>query len=101
MQQKVICCTDSYIDCKAFIDKKTSEPLCFHKVPTKKWEVAAVDLYGPMPSDNHVVVVQDLGSRFLTAKLVTVKSTKVIPAFLYLFRLNGTSLPLLQNYSLS
>ena len=31
--------------------------------PTKNWEVVAVDLFGPMPSSNHVVVVQDLVSR--------------------------------------
>ena len=81
MQQKVICYVDSCIDCKAFIDKKTSKPLCFHKVPSKNWKVVAVDLYGPMPSNNHVVVMQDLGSRFPSAKLVTsTKSTKAIPA---------------------
>lgn len=34
-----------------------------------------------MPSNNHVVVVQDLGSRFPAAKLVSsTKVTKVIPA---------------------
>ena len=80
MQQKVICYVESCIDCKAFIDKKTSEPLCFHKVPSKKLEVVAVDLDRPMPSNNHKVVVQDLGSRFPAAKLVTSqRSTKVIP----------------------
>ena len=35
MQQKVIHYVESFIDCKAFIDKKTSELLCFHKVPPK------------------------------------------------------------------
>ena len=37
----------------------------------KNWEIVAVDLYGPMPSSNHVVVVQDLGSRYPPAKLVS------------------------------
>ena len=40
-----------------------------------------MDLYGPMPSSNHVVVVTDLASRYPAAKLV--KSTKadhVVPA---------------------
>ena len=81
MQQKVSNYVNSCIDCKTFTDKKTSEPLYFHKVPSKNWEVVAVDLFGPMPSKNHVVVVQDLGSRFPAAKLVSsTKSTKVIPA---------------------
>ena len=44
MQQKVLQYVDSCIDCKAFVDKKTSEPLCFQKVPSKNWEVVAVDL---------------------------------------------------------
>lgn len=50
----------------------------------RNWEVAAVDLYRPMPSNNHVVIVQDLGSRFPAAKLVTSKKLiKVIPALDY------------------
>ena len=37
---------------------------------SKNWEIVAVDLYGPMPSSNHVVVVQNLGYRYPAAKLV-------------------------------
>lgn len=44
-------------DCQAFNDKKTSEPLAPHSVPTKNWSNVAVDLFGPMPSHNHVIVV--------------------------------------------
>ena len=44
------------------------------------WETVTVDLFGPMPSSRHVVVVQDIGSRFLAAKLVSSsKAEKVIP----------------------
>ena len=90
MQQKVIRYVDSCIDCKAFIDKITYEPLFFHKVPSKNWEFVAVDLYGPIPSNNHVVVVQDLGSRFPAAKLVTSpRSTKVIPALKEIYNAYG------------
>ena len=40
-----------------------------------------MDLFGPMPSRKHVVVVQDLASRFPAAKLVTSTSAnKVLPA---------------------
>ena len=43
-----------------------------------------------MPSDNHVLVVQDLGSRFPTAKLLTSpKSTKVIPALEEIYNAYG------------
>ena len=50
-------------------------------MPNKCWETVAVDLFGPMPSSRHVVIVQDLGSRYPAAKLVTsTKADKVIPA---------------------
>jgi hypothetical protein len=63
-----------------FIDKKTKEPTKPHQVPEKCWDTVAVDLFGPMPSSKHVVVVQDLASRFPAAKLVTsMKADRVIP----------------------
>ena len=52
------------------VDKKTTEPLVQHRVPTKNWELVAVDLFGPMPSSNHAKILQDLGSRHPAAKLV-------------------------------
>ena len=68
-------------DCQSFTDKKTSEPLAPHSVPQKNWSKVAVDLFGPMPSRNHIVVVQDLASRFPAAKLVkSTKASSVIPA---------------------
>ncbi len=68
-------------DCSIFVDKKTREPIRSHKVPDRTWETVAVDLFGPMPSSKHIVVVQDLGSRYPAAKLVTsTKADKVIPA---------------------
>ena len=60
-------------DCALFTDKKCTEPLKYHAVPTKCWETVAVDLFGPLPSNKHVIVIQDLASRFPVAKLV--KST--------------------------
>ena len=66
-------------DCSIFVDKKTKEPIKHHEVPRKCWEVA-VDLFGPMPSSRHVVVAQDIGSRYPAAKLVaSTKAEKVIP----------------------
>ena len=68
-------------DCSLFVDKKTKEPIRHHVVPQKCWETVAVDLFGPMPSSKHVVVVQDIGSRYPAAKLVTsTKADKVLPA---------------------
>lgn len=67
-------------DCQFFTDKKTRHPLKHHEVPAKCWESVAVDLFGPMPSSRHVVVVQDLASRFPAAKIVqSTKAEKVLP----------------------
>ena len=67
--------------CSLYTDKKVKEQIIHHKVPQKCWEKVAVDLYGPIPSSKHVVVVQDLLSRYPEAKLVTsTAADKVIPA---------------------
>ena len=67
--------------CQIFTDKKTKEPIIPHKVPGQCWSEVAVDLFGPMPNAKHVVVVQDMASRFPAAKLVaSTKADKVIPA---------------------
>ena len=66
--------------CQMFTNKKTSEPIKAHKIPSKSWEKVSVDLYGPMPSTKHIIVVQDLKSRFPAAKLVqSTSSDKVLP----------------------
>ena len=50
------------------------------------WEKVAVDLFGPMPSSKHIVVVQDLASRFPAAKIVSsTAADKVIPAMTELY----------------
>ena len=57
------------------------EPIQSHKVHSKCWEQVSVDLFGSMPSSHHIVVVQDMTSRYPAAKLVTsTKAEKVIPA---------------------
>jgi len=67
--------------CQMFTDKKTKEPIEAHKIPNDNWSTVSVDLFGPMPSGRHIVVVQDLKSRYPTAKLVSSTSAeKVIPA---------------------
>ena len=50
----------------------------------------AVGLYRPVPSNNHVLAVQDLGSRFSAAKLLTSpRSTEVIPALEEIYNAYG------------
>ena len=81
MKKKVEILVQNCVQCMMFSNKKTSEPIQSHKVPDKCWDTVAVDLFGPMPDKNHVVVVQDLASRFPAAKLVSSTNAKqVLPA---------------------
>ena len=81
MQKKVEMFVKSCNDCQSFSNKKTSEPQHPHNVPARCWDTVAVDLFGPMPSKEHVVVVQDLASRFPAAKLISSTNAKqVLPA---------------------
>ena len=80
MEDKINKFLSSCLLCCSFNDKKTSQPIGRHKVPDKCWDTVAVDLFGPMPSKHHVVVVQDLASRYPAAKLVSSTSAdKVLP----------------------
>ena len=56
-----------------FSNKVFRHPIEPNKVPGKCWEETSVDLFGPLPSQNHIVVIQDLESRYPVAKFV--KST--------------------------
>ena len=77
-------------DCNIFTDKKLKEPQKSHEVPDQCWKKVATDLFGPMPSRNHVVVVQDLASRFPVAKLVSSTSAdKVLPALSEIYNAYG------------
>ena len=78
LQKKVHKYIQNCSACLSFTDKKMSETIQSHKVPSKCWETVAVDLFGPMPTKNHVVVVQDIASRFPAAKLVSSTSAKSV-----------------------
>ena len=81
MKGKVEVFVKSCMACMMFSNKKTTEPIHHHHVPDKCWDTVAVDLFGPMPDKNHVIVVQDLASRFPAAKLVSSTSSRqVLPA---------------------
>ena len=79
LQSKVINCVNTCINCKMFVKKNKLQSCWFNKVPTKNWEAVAVDLFGPMPSSNHILV-QDLGSRYRAVQLVSSTKAEVIPA---------------------
>ena len=78
VEQLVGKCTD----CQLFTNKTIREPIEPNKVPDRCWEEVSVDLFGPLPSNNHIVVVQDLCSRYPVAKIVKSTSAKEVLPFL-------------------
>ena len=49
--------------------------------PSSAWDTVALDLFGPLPTGKHVLVVQDLLTRYPAAKIVpSTSSSKVISA---------------------
>ena len=81
LKQKIEAFLSSCQECELFTEKKVTEPIKSHKVPSKCWQKVSVDLFGPMPTHRHILVVQDLASRFPAAKLVSsTSSDKVLPA---------------------
>ena len=90
MSPKVSMFLASCVECKLFTNKNYREPQKAHEVPAKCWEKVSVDLFGPMPNRKHIVVVQDLSSRFPEAKLVSSSSAlKVIPALTEIYDSHG------------
>ena len=76
--------------CNLYVDKKTVEPIQHHVVPDNNWDTLAVDLFGPMPSSNHVVVVTDLASRYPAAKVVkSTKADNVLPVLSEIYDIYG------------
>ena len=56
--------------CQRFTNKLTKEPVTPHQTTGAAWEEVSIDLFGPLPDKRHVLVVQDIMSRFPTATIV-------------------------------
>ena len=39
-------------------------------VPSKAWEYVSIDFFGPLPNGEHVLVVQDLCTKYPVAVLI-------------------------------
>ena len=90
MLEKVKTFIQNCSNCQIFTDKKVLHPMKHHQVPPKWWESVAVDLFDPMPSSKNVVVVQDLASRYPSAKIVqSTKAEKVLPALSEIYDIYG------------
>ena len=66
--------------CQLFTQKTTKHPIEPNQVPKKCWDETSVDLFGPLPRKNHIIVIQDLASRYPVAKVIrSTKAKSVIP----------------------
>ena len=80
LEKKVSEFVNNCFHCQMFTNKVYRHPIEPNKVPGKCWEETSVDLFGPLPSQNNIIVIQDLASRYPVAKLVKSTSAKsVIP----------------------
>lgn len=67
--------------CQMFTNKTTSEPIKPIPQPKSPWQDVSIDLFGPMPDRKHVVVIQDIKTRFPAASIVnSTSASHVIPA---------------------
>ena len=64
--------------CQLFTGKTTKEPIAPIEGPADAWSEVNVDLFGPMPNRQHVLVVQDSFSRFPAAKIVDSTGAKPV-----------------------
>ena len=57
-------------DCQLFTRKAVKAPLTPVYVPSQAWEYVSIDFFGPMPDESHVLVVQDLCTKYPVAALL-------------------------------
>ena len=58
-------------DCQLFTRKAVKNPLTPVYVPNSAWEYVSIDFFGPMPQGEHVLVVQDLCTKYPVAVLLS------------------------------
>ena len=57
-------------DCQLFTRKATKAPITPVFVPSEAWEYISIDFFGPMPGGEHVLVVQDLCTKYPVAAIL-------------------------------
>ena len=80
MDRKIKQKIDQCIPCQAAIDTVKKESVKVSELPSGPWEVLSVDLWGPTPGGDYLLVVMDHYSRFPEVEFVSSTSAKsVIP----------------------
>ena len=71
LNEKVQEVVKSCKECAMFTPKNRKNPLQPHRLTEfNAWEKLSVDLFGPMPDHRHIIVAQDMVSKFPAAKIL-------------------------------
>ena len=78
-------------ECQLYTRDRLKNPITSAPTPELPWKNVSVDLFGPMPKDDHVLVIRDNLSKFPAAEIVNSTSSKhVIPAMDQIYTNFGT-----------
>jgi hypothetical protein len=81
----------SCLSCLAATESKQREPILPTEMPTKPWNTLWTDIFGPLPTGEYLVLVQDLHSRFPEVAVThSTSATAVIPAIDKILAAYGT-----------
>ena len=81
---------DKCIPCQAVGKPPSQEPLSMTEMPKGPWETLHVDFYGPLPSEEYLLVAVDRYSRYPEVEIVrSTKAATVIPKLDQMFARHG------------
>jgi hypothetical protein len=67
--------------CQAVTDSHHKEPILLTEMPQEPWSTLCTDIFGPLPTGEYLVLVQDLHSRFPEVAITnSTSAAAVIPA---------------------
>ena len=81
----------SCLSCQAATESNLKEPILPTEIPTKPWNTLCTDIFGPIPTGEYLVLVQDLHSRFPEVAVThSTSAAAVIPAMDKILAAYGT-----------
>ena len=77
--------------CQAVTDTGQKDPIHTTEIPEKPWSTLCTDIFGPLPTGDYLVLVQDLHSRFPEVAIThSTSAAAVIPAIDKILAAYGT-----------
>ena len=77
--------------CQAVVDTQQKDPLNTTEIPDKPWSTLCTDIFGPLPTGEYLLLVQDLHSRFPEVAIThSTSAASVIPAIDKILAAYGT-----------